>query len=82
MVWACRSCNSSKRAMDVLEWLDRREPFPPLLLLRRYLKIRVEHCEQHELMSAPLDWEGDLPFRVSAIPHDFPPPKDLVLWVV
>ncbi len=81
MVWSCRSCNSSKAATDVLEWLAKRNQFPPLLLLRRYLKICIEHCEKYNLMHAPLDWEGELPFSLSAIPHDFPPPKELTLWL-
>ncbi|MCX6621012.1 MAG: HNH endonuclease [Acidobacteria bacterium] len=40
MVWACRSCNSSKCARDALEWLAERNEFPPVLLLRRYLQSR------------------------------------------
>jgi hypothetical protein len=38
-VWVCGSCNSSKGATDVLVWWPKRhDDFPPLMLLRRYLK--------------------------------------------
>ena len=33
LVWACRPCNSSKHAIDVLVWLEKRSQFPSLLLL-------------------------------------------------
>jgi hypothetical protein len=39
-VWACRSCNSARRDRDVLDWLASQGRFPPILLLRRYLKLR------------------------------------------
>ena len=29
LVWACRSCNSSKCASDALEWLVKKNEFPP-----------------------------------------------------
>jgi hypothetical protein len=80
MVWACRSCNSSKGASDVLEWLSARGEFPPLLLLRRYLKLAVEFCDKQRLMDAPLAEANGLPFALSAIPHKFPAPSELILW--
>lgn len=81
MVWSCRSCNSSKCATDVLEWLARREQFPPLLLLRRYLKLSVDFSKQNGLMVVPTKDATNLPFSLPAIPHDFPPPEKLILWV-
>ena len=50
MVWACRPCNSSKGATDVLEWFGRKGTFPPLLLLRRYLKIAHQYCSERDLL--------------------------------
>ena len=44
LVWACRTCNSSKGAKDALEWITQRDQFPPLLVLRRYLKLAVQLC--------------------------------------
>ncbi len=57
MVWACRPCNSSKGARDVIEWLLSRGEAPPLLLLRRYLKLAIEYCSENSLMTA---WSGTL----------------------
>lgn len=81
MVWACRSCNSSKGATDVLEWLEKREQFPPLLLLRRYLKLSINFSKQNGYMDSLLGEHLNLPFSLSAIPHDFPQPAKLLLWV-
>lgn len=82
MVWACRSCNSSKGATDVLEWLIKRQQFPPLFLLRRYLKSAIEYCVQNNLMETQLGEAGELPFSLATIPHNFPQPGELVLWRV
>lgn len=81
LVWACRSCNSSKCATDALEWLALRHQFPPLLLLRRYLKLAIEICQGQGLMTAPLDVPPQLPFSLSAIQLEYPKPNQLMLWV-
>ena len=82
MVWACRHCNSSKGAKDVLVWLNARDTFPALLLLRRYLKLAIEHCRDRELLDRTVTDDLDTPFSLTAIPHKFPPPRDLAMWVV
>ncbi|MEX2264505.1 MAG: HNH endonuclease [Bryobacteraceae bacterium] len=82
MVWSCRPCNSSKCANDVLEWLSARGEFPPLLLLRRYLKLAVKFCSEQHLMAIAITDVDDLPFTLSAIPHNFPAPCELALWRV
>lgn len=82
MVWACRSCNSSKGASDALEWLAGRQQFPPLLLLRRYLKLAIEYCAEHDLMDQPVGSVRELPFALNALPRPFPHPEDMVLWTV
>jgi len=82
LVWACRSCNSSKGARDVLEWLAGRNQFPPILLLRRYLKLAIEISRGRDLMSAPLSAAPELPFSLVAIPKTYPAPDQLRLWVV
>lgn len=81
MVWACRSCNSSKGGTDVLEWLAKRQQFPPLLLLRRYLKLAIELSLALGVMDVPLGIAAELPFVLTAIPFIFPAPDELVLWV-
>ncbi len=80
IVWACRSCNSSKGARDVLLWMNARGDFPPLLLLRRYLKLAIEHCRGNGQLQIPLGDVIKLPFALEAIPHAFPPLSTLRLW--
>ncbi|MCA9445156.1 MAG: HNH endonuclease [Candidatus Omnitrophica bacterium] len=84
MVWACKSCNSSKGCRDMLEWFAKRNEFPPLLLLRRYLKLAIRWFESADLMETPLETEfpQDVPFKISFLPDKFPPPNELKLWVV
>jgi hypothetical protein len=82
LVWACRSCNSSKGARDALEWLAARKQFPPLLLLRRYLKLAIEMSNERNIMNTLIAEAPDLPFALAAIPVAFPPPSQLRLWVV
>ena len=82
LVWACRNCNSAKGANDVLEWFARRGEFPPLLLLRRYLKLCIEMCRERGLMHAPLSGAVGAPVSLSAVPTTYPQPSALRLWVV
>jgi hypothetical protein len=81
LVWACRKCNSSKCATDALEWLTSRQQFPPLLLLRRYLKLAIDLCRERNILNANLNEPPELPFALSAIPTRFPQPTTLLLWV-
>jgi HNH endonuclease len=82
LVWACRSCNSSKCARDALEWLAEKNQFPSILLLRRYLKLAMEISRARNLMNTPLTEAPELPFSLSAIPKAYPQPSQLRLWVV
>ena len=54
LVVACRSCNSSKKALDLLEWMRKRHEFPSLGLLRRYLKLAIQYCIENNLMDIAL----------------------------
>jgi len=81
LVWACRTCNSSKGAKDALEWLLRKQQFPPLLLLRRYLKLAIGISREKGVMDMLLGEVPELPFTLSAIPTKFPQPKELRLWI-
>lgn len=82
IVWACRACNSSKSDNDVLEWLAKKGQFPSLYLLRRYLKILIEICQEREVMECSLLTPPLLPFSINAIPSNFPQPAELKLWIV
>lgn len=81
MVWACASCNSSKGARDVLEWLALRGRKPSVLLLRRYLKIAIAYCDEHSLLEQPESHDGQLPFSLAALRAPKPALAEMVLWV-
>ncbi len=55
LVVACRSCNSSKKALDLIEWMAKKGTFPPLRLLRRYLKLAIGYCVENGLMDIKLE---------------------------
>src|SRR5690554_4453576 len=50
LIYACRSCNSSKGKKDLMEWMDYKKDFFPLMVIRRYLKLIFQYCEEHELL--------------------------------
>ena len=83
LIWACRSCNSSKRDKDMLRWMTDKNMFPPILLLRRYLKIVMRYCEENDLLDQNLEdvLKQDLPFDLSILPHNYPPLNELKLWI-
>ena len=84
LIWACRRCNSSKGGRDLLEWMTAKNRFPPLLLLRRYIKIVARYCEEHRRLDSALDLLDDepaMPFDVRMLPTRFPPLDELMLWV-
>ena len=82
-VWACRSCNSSKGAKDLLTWwsLTHGEPIP-LLLVRRHLKLCMEIVRARGLNDVALSESPELPFDVESIISGFPRPNECRLWVV
>ena len=83
IVWACRDCNSAKGSADLLTWMRGRDEFPPLLLLRRYLKLAIDWVRTREMVEVPLADADKLavPFAIGYIPHKYPAPTKLRLWV-
>jgi hypothetical protein len=83
LIWACKSCNSSKRDKDMLAWMLGRGMFPSILLLRRYIKIVARYCDKNELLDEKLEvvLDRQLPFDLSILPHKYPSLKELSLWV-
>jgi len=79
LVYACKSCNSSKRDSDLIVWYLKRNQFPPLSVLRRYLKLCMEWCSEQGLLDEPMDGfsSNDIPFRVDFLPLKFPQPSQL-----
>ena len=86
LIYACRTCNSSKGSKDLMAWMASRGQFPPLFLLRRYLKQAIHYARQHGLIDVPLvdadELKADLPFDFAMVPHDYPKIGQLRLFVV
>ena len=55
LVWACRSCNSSKGTKDLLVWMKAKDKFPPILILRRYLKVAIASLDEDQLACSLAD---------------------------
>ena len=72
LVWACRSCNSSKGSKDLLEWFADKRDFPPLPLMRRYLKLAIVEAEAKAIMDIRLvDWPS-VTFLIDFVPTRYP----------
>ncbi len=79
LIFACRSCNSSKGKKDLMEWMNYRGEFLPLMVIRRYLKIVFKYCKENELLEAKVEELDDLklPFNLEFIPTKYPKPNEL-----
>ncbi len=83
LIFACRSCNSSKGKKDLMEWMNFRGRFLPLLIIRRYLKLTFNYCYEHGLLDMQIEeLRGmELPFKIDLLPTNYPKPKELTLTV-
>jgi hypothetical protein len=81
LIFACRTCNSSKGKKDLMEWMAYRGHFLPLMIIRRYLKLTYNYCSQNELLEKKIEElkEMGLPFRIDLLPTTFPNPNELIL---
>lgn len=81
LVYACRSCNSSKGKKDLMEWMNYRGEFLPLLIIRRYLKLVFKYCSENKMLDNDLkDMKSlELPFKVEFIPTKYPKPNELIM---
>lgn len=81
LVYACSSCNSSKGKKDLLEWYIDRNSFPPILVLRRYLKLAISYFEENQLMDCPFSELGEhcQSFKLLLLPDTYPAPDALRL---
>ncbi len=84
LIFACRTCNSSKGKKDLMEWMSFRNHFLPLMIIRRYLKLTFNYCYTNELLDKKIEElkELGLPFRIDLLPTDFPKPCELTLNTV
>jgi hypothetical protein len=81
LIFACKSCNSSKGKKDLMEWMIFRGQFLPLMIIRRYLKLTFNYCNQNELLDKNIEeLKGlELPFKIDLLPTSFPKPNELKL---
>ena len=81
LIYACKSCNSSKGKKDLMEWMEFRGEFLPLMVIRRYLKLTIAFCIDNNLMDiklTDLDLQ-EIPFKLNLIPTKYPTPDKLRL---
>jgi 5-methylcytosine-specific restriction endonuclease McrA len=83
LIFACRSCNSSKGKKDLMEWMIFRGQFLPLMIIRRYLKLTFHYCIENNLIDRKIEElkELKLPFKIDFLPTSFPNPKELTLSI-
>lgn len=81
LVCSCKSCNSSKGKKDLMAWYNERGQFPSVMVLRRYLKLVHQQCQELGLMDKPISEVDDtiLPFSLSEIPTNFPKCSEMSL---
>ena len=81
LIYACRTCNSSKGKKDLMEWMNYKSQFPPLMILRRYLKLVIFYCIENNLMEFQVDdlKNQKLLFNIEHIPLNYPNPNELIL---
>lgn len=81
LVYACKTCNSSKGKKDLIEWMIFKNIFLPLMIIRRYLKLTFNYCTKHGLIDKQIsELNGmDLPFKIELLPTNFPRPNLLKL---
>ncbi len=81
LIFACRTCNSSKGKKDLVEWMIFRGQFLPLMVIRRYLKLTFKYCIENDLIDKQItELKGlELPFKIELLPTSYPKPNLLTL---
>lgn len=81
LVYACKNCNSSKNKNDLLVWCFGKQKFPPILVLRRYLKLAYLDLESRAMLTQPYSSlkVAESVFRLDLLPYEFPQPEELTL---
>ncbi len=81
LIFACRTCNSSKGKKDLIEWMNLHGKFLPLMIIRRYLKLTFKYCIENGLIDKQIVELKDLelPFKIELLPTSYPKPNELIL---
>ncbi|MCP5047342.1 MAG: HNH endonuclease [bacterium] len=84
LIYACKSCNSSKGKKGLMEWMNSKNIFPPLMILRRYLKLIIIYCIENNLMECSVEElkNQKLPFNLEYVPVSYPKPSELKLEII
>ena len=64
-----------------MEWMNYRGQFLPLMIIRRYLKLTFNYCNENGLLDKKIEELKDmeLPFKIDLLPINFPSPNELIL---
>ena len=81
LILACLFCNSSKGKKDLMEWMNFRGQFLPLMVIRRYLKLTFGYCIENQLIDKKIEelTDMELPFKINLLPTSYPKPNQLIL---
>ncbi len=81
LIYACKTCNSSKGQKDLIEWMISKNKFPPLMILRRYLKLAINYSINNDIMEQKVSnlKTQTVPFKIELIPLKYPNPSKLEL---
>ncbi len=76
LVCCCKACNSSKGDRNLVEWYLSKDDFPPLMILRRYLKLIYQICIDKDILARDIEYleSANLPFKQEDIPINYPSP--------
>ncbi len=76
LVCCCKACNSSKGDRNLVEWYLSKDDFPPLMILRRYLKLIYQICIDKDILDRDIEYleSANLPFKQKDIPINYPSP--------
>lgn len=81
IVFACKTCNSSKGDRDMFGWyIEHFGEFPSIYLTANYLKKVYLYAQENELLDLPLETlnEQNLPFDWHCIPTQYPAPTHFI----
>lgn len=81
LVYACKKCNSSKNKLDLIVWCAKNDKYPPILVLRRYVKLAYIYFETQGILDEPFNElnKHTTIFRIDLLPYEFPQPMQLIL---
>jgi len=79
LVYACRACNSQKNNQDLFVWYESKNEFPPINVVRRYMKLTFRWFETNDLLDCDIE---DLTkytklYRIDLLPESYPAPDEL-----